>query len=70
MRVNSNSTNNKNNNNNKNRNNQPEVITIGELLNVLDSHVVVQGDQVGPVVHVQHARLDVLNNLIHQDLMV
>ena len=37
------------------------MIGVCEPLDVLHVHEVVQRDQVGLVVHVQHARLDVLN---------
>jgi hypothetical protein len=39
---------------------KPEVVRIGKPFNVLDVHVVVKGDEVGFVVHMQHAGLDVL----------
>jgi len=38
----------------------PEVVGIFKAFDVLNVHVVVEGDEVGLVVHVQHARLDVL----------
>jgi hypothetical protein len=38
----------------------PEVVRIGKPFNVLDVHVVVESDEVGFVVHMQHTSLDVL----------
>jgi hypothetical protein len=38
----------------------PEVVRIGKPFNVLNVHVVVEGDEVGFVVHMQNTGLDVL----------
>jgi hypothetical protein len=38
----------------------PEVVRISKPFNVLNVHVVVKGDEVGLVVHMQHTGLDVL----------
>ena len=38
----------------------PEMVTVLELVHALDVHEVVEGDEVGSVVDVHHASLDVL----------